>query len=147
MYINSTTRSVYMTIWNHQFLSEGIWRLYKPKSKSHACVMTALGNKWLSLDNIGYIGYIGSFKHWIIWILHVVVSCTHSTVTFNHYWNMQLKDEIITFTHIFISEFLDFAALASIQYKTVHRYLLNVYNLTFTAKLSCVKRSLYLFCN
>lgn len=74
--------------------------------------------------------------------MHVVVSCTHSTVTFSHYWNMQLKDEIITFTHIFISEFLDFAALASIQYKTVHRYLLNVYNLTFTAKLSCVKRSL-----
>lgn len=50
---------------------------------------------------------------------------------------MQLKDEIITFTHIFISEFLDFAALASIQYKTVHRYLLNVYNLTFTAKNVC----------
>lgn len=137
MYINSTTRSVYMTIWSHRFLCEGIWRLYKPKSKSHACVMTGVIMTWEDCDFL-----IGSFKHWIIWILHVVVSCTHSTVTFNHYWNMQLKDEIITFTHIFISEFLDFAALASIQYKTVHRYLLNVYNLTFTAKLSCVKRSL-----
>lgn len=56
---------------------------------------------------------------------------------------MQLKDgTIITSTQIFISEFLDFAALASIQYKTVHRFLLNVYNRTFTAKVSCLKCSL-----
>lgn len=121
--------------------SEGIWRLYKPKSKSHACFMTALGNKWLRVRSDYDVRRLRLFN-WIIWILRIVVSCTHSTVTFNHYWNMQLKDEIITFTHIFISEFLDFAALASIQYKTVHRYLLNVYNLTFTSKLSCVKRSL-----